>query len=130
MTTEQVLAWVKTLATKANNYYCGVLDAKKDKSFGVYQLKENRARVVALGKVTKTGTKGISILVHWNSSTRETENIAAALYADLAAANTPTIGKYKVNYIQLLHDESIDVGQDENGVCERVIEFVIHYERS
>jgi hypothetical protein len=130
MTTEQVLAWVKTLATRANNYYCGTLNAKKDKSFGVYQLKESRARVVALGKATKTGTKGISILVHWNSSTRETENIAAALYADLAAATNPIIGEYKANYIQLLHDESIDVGQDENGICERVIEFVIHYERS
>lgn len=130
MTTEEVLAWVKTLATKADNYYCGTLNSKKDKSFGVYQLKENRARDIALGKATKTGAKGISILVHWNSSTRETENKAAALYADLAAAFTPTIGNHKVNYIKLLHDESIDVGQDENGVCERVIEFVIYYERS
>lgn len=130
MTTEQVFAWVKTLATKSKNYYCGTLNDKKDKSFGVYQLKDSRARAVALGKATKTGAKGISILVHWNSSTRETENIAAALYADLAAASTPTIGTCKVNYIQLLHDEPIDVGQDEHGICERVIEFVIYYERS
>jgi hypothetical protein len=130
MTTEQVFAWVKTLATKPKNYYCGILNDKKDQSFGVYQLKESRARAVALGKATKTGAKGISVLVHWNSSSRETENIAAALYADLAAAVTPIIGTYKVNYIQLLHDEPIDVGQDENGICERVIEFIIYYERS
>lgn len=130
MTTEQVFAWIKTLTTKPENYYCGVLNDKKNKSFGVYQLKDRRSRAVALGKATKTGIKGISILVHWNSSTRETENIAAALYADLAAAFNPIIGNHKVNYIQLLHDEPIDVGQDENGICERVIEFVIHYERS
>ena len=130
MTIEQVLAWVKTLATTADNYYCGTLNSKKEKSFGVYQLKGSRARTMALGKATKTGTKSISILVHWNSSTRETENIAAALYADLAAAVNPIIGENKANYIQLLHDESIDVGTDENGICERVIEFVIHYERS
>ena len=130
MTTEQVLAWIKTLATQADNYYCGMLNSKKEKSFGVYQLKENRARDVALGKATKTGAKGISILVHWNSSTRETENIAASLYNDLAAAVAPTIGDFKTNYIKLLHDESIDVGTDENGICERVIEFVIYYERS
>ena len=130
MTTEQVFAWIKTLATKPENYYCGVLNDKKDKSFGVYQLKESRSRVVALGKTAKTGIKAISILVHWNSSTRETENIAAALYADLAAAFNPIIGNHKVNYIQLLHDEPIDVGQDQTGICERVIEFVIHYERS
>lgn len=130
MTTEQVLTWVKTLTTKANNYYCGTLNAKKDKSFGVYQLKENRARDIALGKATKTAAKGISILIHWNSSTRETENVAASLYSDLAEAITPNIGKHKVNYINLLHDEPIDVGQDENGICERVIEFIIYYERS
>ena len=130
MTTEQVLAWVKTLATKPSHYYCGTLNSKKEKSFGIYQLKDSRARGVALGSATKTGQKGISILVHWNSSTRETENIAAALYADLAAASTPTIGKYKVNYIKLINDEPVDVGQDDNGICERVIEFVIYYERS
>lgn len=129
LTTEQVLAWVKSLATKADNYYCGTLNDKKERSFGVYQLKESRARTVALGKATKTEAKGISILVHWTPSTRETENIAAALYADLAAAGTPTIGEHKANYIQLLHSEPIDVGTDDNGICERVIEFVVYYER-
>ena len=130
MTTEQVLAWIKTLPTKADNYYCGMLNAKKDKSFGVYQLKESRARDIAIGKQTKTATKGVSILVHWTASTRETENIAAELYKNLAEATDITVGGVKANYIQLLHNESIDVGMDENGVCERVIEFVIYYERS
>lgn len=132
MKTENVLAWVKSLATKADNYYCGLLNSKKEKSFGVYQLRESRAREIALGgsENTKTGTKGISILVHWNQSTRDTENIAAALYNDLAEAKNPIIDGYKVNYIKLLHNEPIDVGTDENGVCERVIEFVVHYERS
>lgn len=130
LTTENVLSWVKGLATKADYYYCGTLNSKKERSFGVYQLKESRARTVAIGKATKTGIKGISILVHWNASTRDTENIAAALYADLAAASTPTIGEHQANYIQLLHDEPIDVGTDDNGICERVIELVIYYERS
>ena len=130
MTTENVMLWIKSLATKADNYYCGMLNTKKEKSFGVYQLKESRARDIALGSQTKTGTKGISILVHWTSSTRETENIAAELYKNLAEATDINVGGNKVNYIQLLHNEPIDVGMDENGVCERVIEFVIYYERS
>jgi hypothetical protein len=130
MTTENVLMWVKSLATKADNYYCGMLNTKKDKSFGVYQLKESRARDIALGGQTKTGTKGISILVHWTTSTRETENIAAELYKTLAEATDISIGGEKINYIQLLHNEPIDVGMDDNGVCERVIEFVLYYERS
>lgn len=130
MTTENVLLWIKSLSPKADNYYCGMLNAKNEKSFGVYQLKESRARDIALGNQTKTGTKGISILVHWTSSTRETENFAARLYKSLAEATDINIGENKVNYIQLLHNEPIDVGMDENGVCERVIEFVIYYERS
>ena len=76
---------------------------------------------------TKTAAKGISILVHWTQSTRETEDRAAALYDNLATAQNVVIGDKTVNYIQLLHNESIDVGADENGICERVIEFIIHY---
>lgn len=132
MTTEQVMLWLKTLGTKADHYYCGTLNTKKEKSFGVYQLKEGRARDIAIGgmETTKTGVKGISILVHWNASTRETENAAAALYAAIANATDIMIGEKIVNYIGLTHDEPIDVGTDENGICERVIELIIYYERS
>lgn len=131
MTTEEVLAWVRALPAKAVNYYCGTLDTKKEKSFGVYQLKNSRARDIAIGgrDNTKTAAKGISILIHWNSSTRETETAAARLYEAIAAASRPKIGGKAVNYIELLHNESIDVGTDGNGICERVIEFVIHYEK-
>lgn len=132
MTVEEVLAWVKTLSTKPEHYYCGMLNDKKEKSFGIYQLKDQRSRDIAIGGMTntKTAVKGISILVHWTQSTRATEDIAAALYDNLASAQNIVIGGKYVNYIQLLHNESIDVGADENGICERVIEFIIHYERS
>ncbi len=131
MTTEQVLAWVKTLAT-ADHFYCGTLNAKKDKSIGVYQLKESRARTVALGGRlnTKTVTKGISLLVHWSRSTRQTEDAAQQLYDRIAEAVNVSIGDFSVNYLQLLHNEPIDIGTDENGVCERVIELIIYYERN
>ena len=132
MKTEEVLAYVKTLSVKPDHYYCGMLNSKKDKSFGIYQLKDSRSRDIALGGMTntKTATKGISILVHWTQSTRETEDIAAALYDALATAQNIVIGGQQVDYIQLLHNEPIDVGADENGICERVIEFILHYERS
>ena len=98
----------------------------------MYQLKERRARDIAIGGLenTKTAAKGISILVHWNASTRETEAAAAALYADIEKAHSVTIGGHKVNYIRLLHSEPIDVGTDEKGVCEYVIEFILYFERS
>lgn len=132
MTVEDVFEWVKTLSTKADNYYCGFLNNKKNRSFGVYQLKDRRARDISIGglSTTKTGAKAISILVHWNPSTRDTENIASSLYDELARADCPTIGGFRANYINLLQDEPVDVGTDENGICERVIEFIIYYERS
>lgn len=132
MNVEDVLSWIKTLSTKPDHYYAGTLNDKKDKSFGVYQLKESRAREMAVGgfQTTKTVSKGISILVHWNASTRETEAVAADLYNDLQTATGVTIGGHSVFYINLLHNEPVDVGADANGVCERVIEFIIYYERS
>lgn len=132
MTVENVLQWIKTLPTKADNYYCGILNTKKEKSFGVYQLKDSRARDIAIGgdANTKTGIKSISILVHWTASTRETEDFALNLYKNLAEANDVMIGGKKINYVNLLQNEPIDVGTDENGVCERVIELIIYYERS
>ena len=132
MTTEQVLAWIKTLPAKPDHYYCGMLNDKKDKSFGIYQLKDGRAREISIGgkETTKTATKGISILVHWTSSTRETETAAMNLYKAVESASRPIIGGKTADYIQLLNNEPIDVGTDDNGICERVIELIIHYERS
>ncbi len=130
MTTENVFDWIKSLTTKADNYYCGILNSKKDKSFGIYPLKSSREREVVIGGANGAKAKGISILIHWNTSTRETETIALNLYADLAAIDRPMIGDKQTNYIKLLHDEPIYVGTDDNGVCEYVIELVIYYERS
>ena len=132
MTLDDVLAFVRSLPTKAEHYYAGILNSKAEKSIGVYQLGERRARDIAIGGLpsTRIAVKGISILVHWNESTRESDNIAAKLYADIAAADTPTIGGRKVDYINILHNEPIDVGTDNNGICERVIELIIYYERS
>lgn len=131
MTVEDVLVWVKTLDAKADNYYAGTLNNKKERSFGVYSLKDRRRRDMAVGgdAATKTATKGISVLVHWTKSTRETETAAQGLYEALAAASGAVIGGYRADYVQLLHNEPIDVGADEGGIQERVIEMIIHYER-
>jgi hypothetical protein len=39
VTTEAVLAWIKTLSTKPEHYYCGMLNDKKEKSFGIFIVK-------------------------------------------------------------------------------------------
>ncbi len=129
MTNEDVLAWLRTLEAKADNYYCGVLDKKKEKSFGVYHLAKRPYEMAVGGRdPTRTRSHGVSLLVHWNSSTRQTQNAAIALYRAIESAEQPTIGSSHGKYIQMQQNEPIDVGIDENGICEYVIEFVIYYE--
>ena len=131
MTLEDVLGWVKTLCTKAEHYYCGTLPNKREHSFGIYQLKESRKRDLAIGgeENTKTLTKGVTILVHWDRSTRATENAAQALYEELSSIGRAEIGSFEACYIALAENEPVDVGADEDGVMERVIDFVIYYNR-
>lgn len=131
ITLEDVLNWLKTLSTKADHYYAGTLPDKKPRSFGVYQLKESRMRDIAVGggETTLTLTKGISLLVHWEQSTRVTENAALALWNEIAGLTGAVIGGHKCSCIMLLNNEPVDVGTDEKGIGERVIEFLIYYKK-
>lgn len=130
MTLDDVLVFLETLNTGAENFYCGTLDAKKDKSLGVYQLKASRLRNIAVGGVdcTKTGIKSVSLLVHWNGNSHETEIAAQNIYNLLANARGVVIGGHSVSYIEMLLVEPVDVGTDDRGVFERVIEFNVYYQ--
>ncbi|MEG0377588.1 MAG: minor capsid protein [Eubacterium sp.] len=127
----EVRDWIKTLDTGADNFYIGRLDAKKDKSVGIYPLKVSEPPTVALGglKVSKTDKKSITILVHWNKNAKETEIAAIKLYEKLLGAGSVRIGTTKVNYFKLLVPEPVDVGTDDSKVYERVIQVQIYYER-
>lgn len=131
ITLENVLDWLKTLSTRADHYYAGTLPDKKPRSFGVYQLKSSRARDIAIGgaETTLTQVKAISLLIHWEQSTRSTENTALALWNEIAELKGAVIGGYKCSCIMLLNSEPVDVGTDSGGICERVIEFLIYYNK-
>ena len=130
MKLRDVMEWLQGLTAKADNYYCGTLDSKKDKSLGVYQLKNTAGANIAIGgrANTKTLIKGISLLVHWNHNSDETETFAQALYNELEAVRNATVGGKAVNYIELLQYEPVFVGTDENGVFECVIECIFYYQ--
>jgi hypothetical protein len=112
-------------------YYVGVLDKKKDCSIGFYQLHRLNEVKPHVGGGAQTSTKGISLLVHWTKSSTETEAAAQGVY-DLIRANCThqQIGRNFASYIRLLNREPLDVGQDENGVFERVIEMEIYYQEN
>lgn len=127
----QIRDYIKT-ANIAENYYIGKLDSKKEKSIGVYQLKKHNdfERAVGIEENDRIKHKGISVLIHWNKNAAETERAACALYEFLKHTKPKTIiGDYEISYIQMLQNEPIDVSTDEAGIYERVIEFIIHYNK-
>ena len=68
MTLAEVRDWVKTIST-AEHFYIGKLDAKQDKSLGVYSRAAlGQPPDIALGGLscTKTAVKQVSLLLHWN----------------------------------------------------------------
>lgn len=123
--------WLKTLNTKFDNYYIGFLDKKKDHSLGVYNLKREGKPIIAIGGIDNTSysVKRISLLVHYSNASDETEECANNLFEDIMNAHPETIGEHKVMFIGMITNEAIDIGRDDKGFCEYVIEFEIYYRR-
>lgn len=114
-----------------NNVYCGKLDNKKDKSIGVYNLNRQRPPQTAVGGLNNSSyrIKSISILVHWNTSVRDTEKAAEQLYNILRDTNNKIINDTKLLFNKMQVDGPVDVGTDDKGIFESVIELDIYYER-
>ncbi|MFR0040531.1 MAG: minor capsid protein [Lachnospira sp.] len=113
------------------NVYCGKLDDKKNKSIGVYNNNKQRPVQMAVGGLNNSSyrIKSVSILVHWNTSVRDTEKTSEQLYNMLRDMNHITINDTKVFFTKMLVAEPVDVGTDDNGIFESVIELDIYYER-
>lgn len=129
---EDAHALVKTFGlVEEGHCYMGKIDAKKDKSIGVYNLNGGAGNNPAIGgdDLRSYAVKRASILVHWNRSPRDTEKAALDLYWRLRAVRDVTINEKKIKFIKVLSPEPVDVGTDEAGIYERVIETEIYYER-
>lgn len=123
--------FIASIGIAANeNVYMGKLDSKQDKSIGVYQRQNSYQPRMCIGSASSYERKPISILVHWNKSARETEKQAFLLYQKLTETVMPVLmGNTMVFYIDMLNVEPVDVGTDDNGVYERVIEFDLYYRK-
>lgn len=114
-----------------NHIYCGKMEDKKDCSIGVYNLGSRRNKQIIIGgdKNSSYRIKPISVLIHWNKSTRDTELTAAAVYDALSKVRNIDVGNKRILFINMLVDTPVDVGTDDNGIYEMVIEADIYYER-
>lgn len=115
----------------ADKVYMGKLDNKQEKSIGVYNSRHTQAYKTAIGgpALESYGTKYVTILVHWNQSPRDTEKAALELFEALRRADEVTINNETIKFIQPLIDGPVDVGTDDAGNYEMVIEVAVIYER-
>ena len=131
MTLRDVRDYIASLKIAENeNCYCGKLQDKREKSIGVYPLKNGHPLRFPLGGIENAsyGTKAISFLVHWNKSPNETEQAAEALQKALLCCREATINNKQIKFIVLNYEEPIPVGTDDNGVFEYVLECRFYYD--
>lgn len=119
--------FIKTFEV-GEHFSIGIIDGVLDKSIGIYGQAPSY-RIEAIGKESKYSMTYMRILVHWNKNLRETETAARSLFESLRYQSDFDMGDIHVNYIDLLSEEPIFVGTDENGVYEYVISLRIFYRR-
>lgn len=114
----------------ADYVYMGRLPGKHEKSIGVYNSKHQHAYRTAIGgtKLESYGTKYVTLLVHWNKSPRDTEKASTALFNAVRNTREVTINNKTIKFIQLLY-EIQDVGTDDAGIYEMVIEAAVVFEK-
>lgn len=115
----------------AEHVYMGKMDSKPDRSVGVYNSKHGQSYRTAIGgpSMSSYGTKLATILIHWNRSPRETERAAKELFKKLIDTNEQKVNDQKIKFIQPFTEEPVDVGIDDSGIYEMVIETAVIYER-
>lgn len=129
MTLADIRDYIETLGI-AEHVYMGKLPDKEDKSVGVYNSKHQRAYHTALGgpALEGYGEKYATILVHWNKSPRDTEKAATELFEKLIVARDVNVNNETIKFFQPLYDIQ-DVGTDDFGIYEMVIEGVFIFEK-
>lgn len=131
LTLKKIKDWLKTLDLECEHFYIGKLDNKKEKAIGTYASKKTLAPYIAIGGLSNTSyrKKAITFLIHWDKNQDNTEKASTLIYSKLEAKTDIMIDDVKIKYIELLDNEPIDVGTDDNGVYEMVINAVFYYEK-
>lgn len=111
--------------------YCGKMQDKKMKCIGVYNLNRSQGKTETIGGDANSSyrVKRVSFLVHWDRSTEHTERAAESLYEAVKDIRGTSVNDTRILFTRMLTDNPMDVGTDDNGIYEMVIETEIYYER-
>ena len=117
-TTQEMVDWLKT--KKLTGLYAGYIPKDKTQVIGVYS-RTNPVHVQ--GYTSSYNVKGFTILVHWNKSLYDTETKANAIHDLLDRANFSNTSHN--GWIEC-EGNPVDVGKDENGICEWTLDMTVH----
>ncbi|HCX91095.1 MAG TPA: hypothetical protein DGZ34_00305 [Lachnospiraceae bacterium] len=115
----------------AEQCYMGKLDAKKDNSIGCYHLRRSGSSHIPLGGRSNAtyDILPVSILIHGSRYAVETERMAHKLYQVLRDLENETVNNQTIKFCRMLVPEPQDVGTDDNGIYEMVIETELYTEK-
>ena len=127
MTLADIRDYVDALGI-ADYVYQSKLPRKPEKAVGVYNSRRANEYKTAIGghELESYGTRYVTFLVHWNKSPRETEAAAVALFEALRDTREAVINDATIKFILPLNDIQ-DVGTDDDGICEMVIDAAVVY---
>ena len=114
----------------ADSVYIGPLPDKPEKTIGVYNSKHQHEYKVAVGgpQLESYGTKYVTLLLHWNKSQRETEKAGKSLFEAVRRSRNTPANNETIKFTLPVYDLQ-DIGTDDSGVYEMVIEAAFIYEK-
>lgn len=101
--------------------------SKNEKCVGVY-ARGNAAPPSAIGSKPSYGILPVTFLIHWGENSNECETTANMLYEELENGIAEIDG-VRVIQLQLLDSTPVNIGRDDNNICEMTIRLNITYER-
>lgn len=128
MTLKEIRDWLKPQITDIAQAYIGKTDPAKEKSICIYG-RESADSHIAVGGIANTSTanKRISILVQWSKNCDTAEQAAQSIYK-IFEGNQAIIGSTGC-FFQMLYDEPVLTGTNDNDIYEYIIDINITYKR-
>ena len=125
---KDIKEWLKPQIKEAT-FYIGKIDNSKEKVIGLYNRASSNNKIAVGGlENTSTANKRICLLVHWNQNCDTSEKIAKSIY-NLFYGKRATIAGCRC-FFNMINDEPVPTGTDDNNVYVFTIDIEIIYERN
>lgn len=123
-----MLADVLSEIIEKSSIYAGNINANENSCIGVYASKRSAPHKFAIGgsESTLTREKDVTVLIHHTDNPSLAEKFANDVLDILADVRQYDLPAYMICYLSC--SEPIDVGRDDRGICEYVIEMKIYYQ--